>query len=113
MAPKLVNAISYFVANCPYVLSTQDLVTKTRIQLDKGYFLDLFYNETLSKYSYTLILSDQRIVGWDNAPHHPGLTSFPHHFHAEDGAIQPSSFIGNPEQDIEQVVKTINAIIAR
>ncbi len=113
MAPKLVNAITRFLALCPYVITLHNFPTKTRIELQKGYFIDLYYNETLSKYAYTLILSNKRVVGWDNAPHHPSVTTFPHHFHAEDGTVHPSFLIGDPEQDILQVVNTINAILKR
>ena len=113
MAPKLINAITRFLALCPYVVTLHNFPTKTRIEQQKGYILDLYYNETLGKYAYTLVSSNQRVVAWDNARHHPSVTTFPHHFHAEDGTVQPSFLIGNPEQDILQVVKTINAILAR
>ena len=112
MASKIINTINRFVADCPYVISLQDLLTKTRIELEKDYFLDLYYNETLGKYAYTLIQQNKRIVGWDNAPHHPGLTNFPHHFHAEDGAIQASLLTGDPEQDIIHIINALNAILA-
>ncbi len=111
MAAKFINAISRFVADCPYVVSLQDLATKTRIELEKGYFLDLYYNETLGKYAYTLVRQNQRVVGWDNAPHHSQLANFPHHFHAEDGTVQDSGLTGNPEQDIIQITNTINTIL--
>jgi len=113
MATKLVEAISRFLAECPYVISLYDLMTKTRLELENGYFLDLYYNETCSKYSYTLIRKNKRIVGWDNAPHHPDLTNYPHHFHAENRTVQPSTFIGDPKSDIVEVIKTINDILSR
>jgi len=77
-----------------------DLLTKTRIELQGGYGLDIYYNETPGKYGYTLIRQNQRIIGWDNAPHHPRLSGFPHHFHNEDGTVYPSDFTGNPVEDI-------------
>lgn len=113
MASKITNALPHFVTNCPYVVSLQDLLTKTRLELEKGYFLDLYYNETLGKYAYTLIRQNQRVVGWDNAPHHPHLANFPHHFHAEDGAVQASSLTGNPATDMIEITTTINAIVGR
>jgi hypothetical protein len=114
MAAKLVSAVSRFIADCPYVISLQDLVTKTRIELENGYIVDLYYNESLGKYAYTLILSNQRVVGWDNAPHHhPNLSNTPHHFHAEDGTVQPSTLTGDPEQDIFQIIQTINTIVGK
>lgn len=113
MAAKLVNAIRYFLTESPYVVSLQDLVTKTRIELEQGYILDLYYNETLGKYGYTLILNNRRVVGWDNALHHPQLPNAPHHFHAQDGSVHPSSLTGEPEQDIVPVTAAINEILAQ
>jgi hypothetical protein len=110
MAPKLVEVIKRFLAECPHIISCQDHLTKTRLELENGYFLDLFYNETLGKYSYTLIKQNQRVVGWDNAPHHSQLSNFPHHFHAMDGTTQPSNFTGDPAQDIGTVINIVNAM---
>jgi hypothetical protein len=75
-------------------------------------FCDIYYNETLGKYGYTLIRQNRRVIGWDNAPHHPHLPDFPHHFHDEDGSVRPSGFTGNPVNDIVKVVKTINQFIS-
>lgn len=113
MASKLVNAVSTLVAECPHVVSVEDLLTKTRVQLEHGYLLDLFYNDTLGKYSYALVLNNQRVVGWDNAPHHNHLPTAPHHFHAQDGTVQSSTLGGDPEQDIFQIIPVINAILSR
>ena len=110
MATKLVEVIKRFLAECPYIISCQDRLTKTRLELENGYFLDLFYNETLGKYSYTLIKQNQRVVGWDNAPHHSLLSNFPHHFHAMDGTTQPSNLTGDPIQDIGTVIHAVNAM---
>ena len=113
MAAKLVDAIARLIVDCPYVVSLQDLVTKTRVELEKDYILDLYHNETLGKYAFTLILDKRRVIGWDNAPHHPGLANFPHHFHTEEGEVQSSTLVGDPEQDIAQVIQAINAIVGR
>ena len=52
-------------------LTAYDIVTrveflgcKVRARLVKGYVLDIYYNQTLKKYSYTL---KRTISGWDNA----------------------------------------------
>jgi hypothetical protein len=113
MAQQLARAVRLFIIACPYVVAVHDLVTKIRIELQRGYFVDLYYNETLGKYAYTLIAQDRRVIGWDNARHHPGLANFPHHFHCEDGRVEPSTLTGEPEHDIMVVVAAVNAILRR
>jgi len=113
MAEQLARAVARFVAGCPHTVAVRDLVTKTRIELEKGYILDLYYNNTLGKYTYTLIHTDRRVLGWDNAPHHPDVSNAPHHFHHADGRVEPSTLTGVPEHDIEIVLATVNAFLAR
>jgi hypothetical protein len=88
-----------------------DLVTKQRVVLEGGYTFDLYFNETLGKYSYTLVHGSRRILGWDNASHHPGLVNFPHHFHRQDSTIVSSPLTGNPERDIEYVTTELNKFL--
>lgn len=110
MAGQLAHAVSRFLALCPHMVAVHDLVTKVRVELPDDYFLDLYYNVTLGKYTYALIHRGRRVYCWDNAPHHPGLPNYPHHFHHENGSIEPTSFIGDPEQDIAAVAAIINSI---
>ncbi len=112
MAGQLARAVARFIACCPYVQSTHDLVSKQRVALEGGYIFDLYFNEAQGKYSYTLIRGEQRIIGWDNALHHPGLTNFPHHFHREDGHVAPSSLTGVPEDDIDIIATKLNEFLA-
>jgi hypothetical protein len=74
----------------PLVLDIEFLGTKVRAHLPSGYALDIYYNATLQKYSYTIIKQEERIIGWDNAPHHKRIKSYPHHFHTLDGKIVQS-----------------------
>ena len=111
MAGQLARAVARFVALCPDVQVVHDLVTKQRVVLAGGYVFDLYFNETLDKYSYTLVQGSRRIIGWDNASHHPGLANFPHHFHCKDGAVASSPLIGQPEQDIEYVAAKLNEFL--
>jgi hypothetical protein len=43
MATKLIEAISRILTDCPYVISLRDLMTKTRLELENDYFLDLYF----------------------------------------------------------------------
>ncbi len=111
MAAKLADAIAKLIVDCPYIVSLQDLITKTRLELEQGYTLDLYYNEAMGKYAYALILNNKRVMGWDNAPHHPELKNFPHHFHTAEGKVEASALTGDPGQDISWVIQAINAIM--
>jgi hypothetical protein len=111
MADQLAQALARLITLCPFVQSIHDLATKQRVVLEGGYLLDLYFNETLGKYSYTLVQGARRIIGWDNASHHPGLANFPHHFHRQDGVVVSSPLTGNPKQDIELVVADLNEFL--
>ncbi|WP_456327148.1 toxin-antitoxin system TumE family protein [Archaeoglobus sp.] len=89
------------------VLKVEFLGTKVRACLVHGYVLDVYYNQTLGKYSYTLIKESKRIVGWDNAPHHVSVETYPDHFHDVDGKIKPSYLSGDPLKDLNKVLNVI------
>jgi hypothetical protein len=112
MALPLRRAISRFIEQSDYIVAVHDLITKWRLELSAGYILDCYFNETVGKYSYTLIKDNKRVMGWDNAAHHPQLPHFPHHFHTPDQKIVPSDFTGNPEQDLEQVRAVVESFLA-
>jgi hypothetical protein len=112
MAGQLARAVARFIDRCPYAQSAHDLVSKQRVVLDGGYIFDLYFNADQGKYSYTLVRGGRRIIGWDNALHHPRLTNFPHHFHHEDGSVAPSSLTGVPEDDIEIVATKLNEFLS-
>lgn len=112
MATPFDQALADFIRRSAYVIVAQELATKWRLELVGGYLLDLYFNATLGKYSYTLAKGGKRIWGWDNAPHHPALTNFPHHVHQPDGTIAPSMFTGQPERDLPQVRIAVEAYLA-
>jgi len=95
----------------PLVLDLQFLGTKVRAHLPKGYILDIYYNVTLQKYSYTIIKQNKRIIGWDNAPHHKHVKTHPHHFHTPDGKLTQSKMKGNPTKDIASILKETKKIL--
>ncbi|MGA9349152.1 MAG: DUF6516 family protein [Anaerolineae bacterium] len=113
MAAEFNRAVAHFIATCAYVTAVHDLVTKWRLELVGRYILDLYFNETLGKYGYTMVQARTRVLGWDNAPHHPGLANFPHHVHRPDGQIEPSALTGDPDHDLEQARLEIEAFLAQ
>jgi len=62
----------------------------------------------VDKYRFQYMGTDgQMIFRYDNAPHHPGTTSFPHHKHSP-GRVIPSSMPA-----IKDLLNEISAIILR
>lgn len=111
MALSFTQVLDQFVSQCGQVTAVHDLFTKWRLELTQGYLLDCYFNETLDRYSYTLIKDNQRIMGWDNAHHHPYLPNFPHHFHTPDHQVVPSALTGHPEADLEQVRLAVESFL--
>ncbi|MBW8048974.1 MAG: hypothetical protein FVQ77_01270 [Cytophagales bacterium] len=69
--------------------------TKIRLRLIDGSSLRIWekrFNKSLQRYSYYWLDElNKQIIGWDNAPHHSNIASFPHHKHVED-KILPSKY---------------------
>lgn len=60
---------------------------------------EVFIDGALIKYSYYwLDESDQLILGWDNAAHHPEIKTHPHHVHTH-GDVNES-----PIRDLDDVL---------
>ncbi|MCE4606776.1 MAG: DUF6516 family protein [Desulfurococcales archaeon] len=71
----------------------------------KVYIMEFISDKGLVKYSYTLLLRDIVMVRYDNAPHHPNITTHPHHKHIM-GRIEPleDSSIEKFLEEIENLV---------
>jgi len=95
------------------VIRVAFLRTKIRAYLRHGFILDIFYNASTGRYSFTVVRGAKRIMGWDNAPHHVHVVTYPHHFHDINGSIKPSDLAGNPLIDIEKVLKRLEELIKR
>lgn len=89
------------------VIRVEFLGTKIRAYIIHGYMLDVYYNQTTHKYSYTVVKKGRRILGWDNAKHHVQLETFPHHYHSKSGDIVKSQLRGIPIKDLKIVMDTI------
>ena len=64
---------------------------KMRAHLGENIRIDVYesYIEgNLYRYSYSLVVGDKRVLGYDNAPYHPEVETFPHHKHV-GGRVEP------------------------
>jgi hypothetical protein len=62
------------------------LVDGTRLHIS-----EVWVGGELRKYAYFQVTPDGQIIrGWDNAPHHPEVDTYPHHLHMSKG-IHPST----------------------
>ncbi len=79
--------------------------TKAKLRLFDGSVLqirEIRLQGKIEAYSYYWLRSDGAIiVGWDNAPHHNEVSTFPHHRHTEKG-IEPSQ-----ETNLREVLEFI------
>ena len=94
------------------VLRVEFLGTKVRAILRGGYVFDIYYNVSTGRYSFTLLKGSKRVMGWDNAPHHIDVPTFPHHLHDVDGHVRPSDLTGDPLTDIDRVLREIRRVIS-
>lgn len=66
------------------------------------YIKETWKGEELLKYSCYWFTSNNKLIsGWDNAPHHKEIKSFPHHRHSIDG-VEPSV-----ERDLFDIIEYI------
>jgi len=81
------------------------LMYKIRCDLPKSYSLQirLRLRAGAIQYSYQLFTTNP-VLRWDNAPHHPSLDNFPHHFHDDKDTKHPSGLSGDPLADIAIVL---------
>ena len=90
------------------------MMYKIRCDLPKGYFfqIPLRLRAGTIEYSYQLFTT-KPVLRWDNAPHHPSLTSFPHHFHDDTGIEHPSGLSGDPLADVPIVLTEVTNYVSR
>jgi len=93
--------------------SLQRSICKIRCSLlPSRYKLDVRLIQTENEiiYSYQLF-HDRPVIRWDNAPHFPSVTTFPHHFHDQNDKIEPSNLIGDIIEDIDYVLGKIKRLL--
>ncbi|MFZ5908717.1 MAG: toxin-antitoxin system TumE family protein [Chloroflexota bacterium] len=79
------------------------------INSDRLYISEAWDDESLIRYAYYwLKQNDELRMGWDNAPHHPKISTHPHHTHiATQENIQASE-----ETSLEDVLRFIKRKLA-
>ncbi len=93
--------------------SLQRSICKLRCSLlPSRYKLDVRLIQTENEiiYSYQLF-HDRPIIRWDNAPHFPSVTTFPHHFHDQNDKIKESNLMGDIIEDIDHVLGEIKRLL--
>ena len=90
------------------------LMYKIRCDLPKGYSsqIRLRLRAGTTEYSYQLF-TNKPILRWDNAPHHPNLPNFPHHFHDDTDTKHPSGLTGDPLADVPIVLAEVTDYIRK
>ncbi len=66
----------------------------------------LLADKDFQRYSFQLY-SDRPLLRWDNTPHYPDLSNFPHHFHDHKGNVTSSALTGNLLVDFDVVMAEV------
>jgi len=97
------------VTDTALVGGTPTSPNKLRLMLTDGSFLDVWLSVD-GDYAYHWEQRRQRgrLYRWDNAPHHPRVSTFPAHFHDGDEAtVVESHLSATPEVALRQVLGLI------
>lgn len=90
------------------------LMYKVRCALPRGYSFQVRLRLWQGALSHSFqLFTDRPVMRWDNAPHHPGLANFPHHFHDDTDARHSSTLVGDPLVDLLAVLPVIYEHIER
>jgi len=90
------------------------VLLRIRCQLLLGFNLQIWihHERAFQRYAYQLF-TDRPILRWDNAPHHPEIQGFPHHFHDEMGREFPSTLRGDSLVDMPAILNEIAQLLER
>jgi len=86
----------------------EEFLFKIRCELISGQTLQIRLrgNSGSIRYSFQEF-TDKPLRRWDNAPHFPNLSNFPHHHHDSQGNVTESSLTGDPTADLAQVLTAL------
>ncbi len=75
-------------------------------------YIRIIQTPTELVYSYQLF-TEHPIVRWDNAPHFPAVSSYPHHFHDQNDTVHRSPLQGDVFADLDIVLSEVKEVIQR
>jgi hypothetical protein len=84
------------------------LVSGFRLHIFETYAVENF-QLVIARYNYALYEKEEPVLSCDNAPHHPGVRTFPHHKHRyPKDRFKPTAFSGQIEDVLEDVLWELN-----
>lgn len=84
------------------------LELKIRCRLLRKYQLQVWLHVESDALDYAYqVFAERPLLRWDNAPHYPGISTAPHHFHNETGQVGKSPLSGDPLSDLTKVLAEI------
>ncbi len=105
---------SDIIAKVEYLLCQHDVdteIVKAKLTLRDGSSLRIsesFIDGQLVSYSYYWLNgNNQLIIGWDNAPHHRNIETFPHHKHVK----KKTSVRSSREHCLNEVLSFIYGVL--
>jgi hypothetical protein len=83
------------------------------ILIPTKYKLEMKFIKTKTEILYSFQLyTTIPVARWDNAPHYPGIKTFPHHFHESGGHIVESELEGRAIRDLKKVLSKVTGLIS-
>ena len=80
---------------------------KVRVELVNGWLMD--YRDHIfpggRRYSFHVLQDGHRVVRWDYAPHHPHVSTFPHHKHVGERVEE------SEEMDVAKVLLELEGMM--
>jgi len=108
---KVLWSFSKYIVNV--TSSSREARLRIKVALICGFTLNIYFHTTTGGYGFTLVKAGRVIMRWDNAPHHPYISTYPHHLHDENGEIKPSDLVGNPILDLPKVMVRVVDILSK
>jgi hypothetical protein len=104
-----VNEFNDVVTGTKFIGGTPISPNKLRLVLTDNSFVDIWLSVD-DDYSYHWECRKQtgKIYRWDNAPHHPQISTFPNHFHeGNENTIVDSYLATKPENALREVLEFV------